>query len=126
MVVCAGKRLPVRRLPLYADALLRIWHTTDPPGLRLTGQVDMTNQSAFLIHLLALDGEPRHITVDLDEVTFCSFPTLHALVTYAELLDPGRRLILRTRTPAIAQMLSACGWDRPEIPLTLLEEDCDE
>ncbi|WP_030607430.1 STAS domain-containing protein [Streptomyces sclerotialus] len=116
----------MRRLPLYADALLRIWPTTDPPGLRLKGQVDMTNQTALLGHLLALDGESPHITVDLSEVTFFSFPALHALVTYAELLEPDRRLILHTRTSDVAQMLTACGWDRPEIPLTLLEEDRGE
>lgn len=113
--------------PVHADALLRIWRTTSPPGLRLSGQVDLTNETAFLGHLLAFDRRPENITVDLGEVTFFSFASLHALVVYAELLTPGRRLIVRTRTPTLAHMLSACGWDqRPAVSLTLLEEDCDE
>ncbi|MEU6115429.1 STAS domain-containing protein [Streptomyces sp. NPDC047117] len=114
------------RPPAYADKQLRIWRTASPPGLRLSGQVDLTNQHAFLTHLLALDGAPDRVTIDLCRVTFFSFASLYALVSYAELLAPGRRLILCTRTPIIGQMLAACGWTRPELPLTLLEEDCDD
>ncbi|MYY86886.1 MULTISPECIES: STAS domain-containing protein [unclassified Streptomyces] len=114
------------RLPAYNDALLRIWHTTDPPGLRLAGQVDLTNQAALMGHLLTVNGAPADISIDLREVTFLNFASLHALVSFAELLDPGRRLIVHTRTPVIADMLLACGWARPELPLTLLEEVCDE
>ncbi|MFE0103317.1 STAS domain-containing protein [Streptomyces sp. NPDC059009] len=114
------------RRPSYSDALLRIWHTVDPPGLRLCGQVDLTNQTVLMSHLLAVDGTPADLTVDLREVTFFNFSSLHALVSFATLLEPGRRLILHTRTPVIAAMLLACGWDRPELPLTLLEEVPDE
>ncbi|WP_030020192.1 STAS domain-containing protein [Streptomyces monomycini] len=114
------------RLPTYADALLRIWHTDDPPGLRLSGQIDLTNQTALMGHLLALNGAPADVTVDLREVTFLNFAALHALVSYAELLGPGRRLVLHTRTSVVGQMLLACGWDRPELRLTLLEETSDE
>ncbi|GHB77487.1 hypothetical protein GCM10010331_76580 [Streptomyces xanthochromogenes] len=112
--------------PLYADALLRIWDTADPPGLRLAGQVDLTNQAALVGHLLAVDGAPADVTLDLTEVTFLNFASLHALVAFAESLEPGRRLVVHTRTPAVAQMLRACGWDRPEVPLTLLEEITDD
>ncbi|PKV83595.1 STAS domain-containing protein [Streptomyces sp. TLI_146] len=112
--------------PLYTDALLRIWGTADPPGLRLAGQVDVTNQTALVSHLLAMDQAPADVTLDLNEVTFLNFASLHVLVTFAELLEPGRRLIVHTRTGAVAQMLRACGWDRPEVPLTLLEEIPDE
>ncbi|GGZ20988.1 STAS domain-containing protein [Streptomyces poonensis] len=112
--------------PLYTDALLRIWHTADPPGLRLAGQVDMTNQSALMHHLLAVDAPPDDITLDLTEVTFFSFASLHALAAFAQALGPVQRLILHTRTPVIADMLLACGWNRPELPLTLLEEIPDD
>ncbi|MFI9228642.1 hypothetical protein [Streptomyces rimosus] len=84
------------RPPVYADALLRIWHTADPPGLRVAGQVDLTNQVALMGHLLTLDAAPAVLTVDLREVTFLNFPSLHALVSFAHLLEPGRRLILHT------------------------------
>ncbi|MFC0843048.1 MULTISPECIES: STAS domain-containing protein [Streptomyces] len=112
--------------PLYTDALLRIWGTADPPGLRLAGQVDVTNQAALVGHLLAVDKASADVTVDLNEVTFLNFASLHVLVAFAELLEPGRRLIVHTRTGAVAEMLRACGWDRPEVPLTLLEEIPDE
>lgn len=112
--------------PAYADAQLRVWYTTDPPGLRLAGQVDLTNQTALSSRLLSLDGAPTGITVDLREVTFLSFASLHSLVFYAQLLETGRRLTLHTRSPAVAEMLRVCGWDRPELPLTLLEEIPDD
>lgn len=79
-----------------------------------------------MAHLFAVDGKPADVTVDLREVTFVNFLSLHALVSFSELLEPGRRLIVHTRSPAIAQVLAACGWDRPELPLTLLEEITDE
>ncbi|GAA2086345.1 hypothetical protein GCM10009801_48730 [Streptomyces albiaxialis] len=138
---------------LYADALLQVWRSDDARGLRLVGQVDLTNQAAVLGHLLDLldrqkadrscsdapaadltadpavdlTADPAvDLTVDLTEVTFLSFAALHTLVAFAEVLDPGRRLVLLARDLAIAEMLAACGWDRPEVPLTLLEETPDD
>ncbi|WP_329123686.1 STAS domain-containing protein [Streptomyces sp. NBC_01465] len=112
----------------YADSQLKIWCTTDPPGVRLAGQVDLTNQAALAALLLASDSHPGpapapapDLTVDLSEVTFLNFSALHVLVTYASMMDRGRRLVLCTRKPVVAEMLGACGWDRIELPLTLLE-----
>nr|WP_276617571.1 STAS domain-containing protein [Streptomyces coryli] len=92
----------------------------------MVGQVDITNQVAFMGQLLALDGAPTHLTVDLREVSFVSFAALHVLVTFAVLLDPDRRLVVHTKSPAPAQMLRVCGWDRPAVPITLLEEIDDD
>ena len=64
--------------------------------------------------------------MDLAEVAFVNFAALNALVCFAELLEPGRRLIVRTNSPIVGQVLRSCGWDRPGVPLTLLEEICDD
>ncbi|MGW7090455.1 STAS domain-containing protein [Streptomyces sp. NPDC054871] len=113
----------------YADARLRIWRTHSPPGLRLAGEVDLTNQAAFMGHLLTVNGpptDPADVTVDLTRVTFLNFASLHALAAFASMLEPGRRLVLHTKSPVVFEIIAACGWDRPELPLTVLEEISDE
>ncbi|MGW7066738.1 STAS domain-containing protein [Streptomyces sp. NPDC054855] len=110
----------------YADTRLRIWRTDSPPGLRLAGEVDLTNQAAFVGHLLSVNGTPADVTVDLTRVTFLNFASLHALAAFASMLEPGRRLVLHTKSPVVVEIIEACGWDRPELPLTVLEEVSDE
>lgn len=113
--------------PVYEDTLLRIWHTHDPPGLRLSGEVDRTNQAAMAAHLLGVDGTARQVTVDLREVAFLNFAGLHTLAAYADSLETGRVLVLRTSSAVIDSMLTACGWNRDNgLPLRLLQEIPDD
>ena len=115
------------QVPVYEDALLRIRNTRDPPGLRLSGEVDRTNQAAVAAHLLAVDSTARRITVDLREVAFLNFAGLHTLAAYAASLGPGQVLVLRTSSAVIDTMLTACGWNRDNgLPLRLLQEIPDD
>ncbi|MFH8350069.1 hypothetical protein [Streptomyces sp. NPDC018045] len=74
--------------------------------LRLSDQIGLTHQTALMGHPLAVNGAPADVTVDLREMTFMNFTTPHALVSYTEVLGPGRRLVLHSRTPVVGQMLA--------------------
>ncbi|MEU7598784.1 hypothetical protein AB0B79_38100 [Streptomyces sp. NPDC039022] len=74
--------------------------------LRLSGQINLPHQTALMGHLLAVNGAPADVTLDLRKATFMNFAALHALVSYTEMLGPGRRLALHTRTPVVGQMLA--------------------
>jgi anti-anti-sigma regulatory factor len=96
--------------PLHTDPILQITSTRDPWGLKLTGQVDLTNETALADHLYALDRADEDHTVDLRRVTFLSFTALRLLVCFAETLLAGRRLVLLTCGPQVRELLVACGW----------------
>lgn len=97
---------------VHADALLQIERTTAPRGLRLTGQVDATNEASLATQLYGLDRPEGNHTVDLRRVTFLSFTGLRLLVCFAQTLLDGRRLVLLTRGPHVRTLLAACRWEQ--------------
>lgn len=52
------------------QAPLRFARTTDPPGLMLSGEVDLTNHDALAALLGALHTVPGHITIDAAALRF--------------------------------------------------------
>lgn len=52
------------------QAPLRFAWTTDPPGLMLSGETDLTNHGALTTLLDALHAMPGHITIDATELWF--------------------------------------------------------
>jgi anti-anti-sigma factor len=86
------------------EASLRISRTRNPLGLRLTGEVDLSNRtalSAMIEHLF--DGGPPEVTVDVSGLTFADTAAARILVNAAE-GGPGR-LRLAGCSPALLRLL---------------------
>ncbi|MFC0032165.1 MEDS domain-containing protein [Micromonospora chaiyaphumensis] len=60
--------------------LLRAYRTTDPPGLRLVGQVDQSNREAFTAVLNAVTADQRAAVLDVSELSFADVGAATALV----------------------------------------------
>jgi anti-anti-sigma regulatory factor len=77
--------------------LLRIVRTTDPPGLRLSGEVDATNRHALAAVLAGLfddvaDTDTR-ITIDMNELRFADTAAVHLLLRAAHASPAGLSLV---------------------------------
>ncbi|PWU51013.1 hypothetical protein DLJ46_05845 [Micromonospora globispora] len=76
--------------------LLRAYRTTDPPGLRLVGQVDRSNREAFAALLSGLTREApadRPVVVDVSELSFADVGAAAALARADRDASGGVRLV---------------------------------
>jgi anti-anti-sigma factor len=95
---------------VYRDEILAIGHPDGDGGLRLSGQVDLSNRSALRTALAhAARGGTDDIVVDLSETSFLDVGGLRLLVETAE-LHPERRVVLLSPATVIQQMLHLGGW----------------
>ncbi len=86
------------------EASLRISRTRDPWGLRLTGEVDLSNRTALCAMIEHLfDGGPPEVTVDVSGLTFADTAAARILVNAAE-RGPGV-LRLAGCSPALLRLL---------------------
>jgi anti-anti-sigma factor len=106
---------------VYRDEILAIGHPDGDGGLRLSGQVDLSNRSALRMALALAtrsgsgDGD---IVVDLSETSFLDVGGLRLLAETAE-LHPDRRVVLLSPATVIQQMLHLGGWsDLPNLVVT--------
>lgn len=87
--------------------LLRFRHTTEPAGLRLSGQADASNRGALTAVLTGLvddvPGRPL-MTVDVSELTFADGATAHLLVRTARAAPPVLRL--SGCSPGLARLIN--------------------
>lgn len=113
---------------VHEDDRVRIWYTPDTAKLRVDGQIDTLTQPHLLRWLsAAVDDTGGDVAVDLVGLSFIGFSALQALVACAQRLPEGRRLLVRSRSPVIGQMLAACGWDAlPQLRMTLVQEETNE
>jgi anti-anti-sigma regulatory factor len=76
--------------------LLRAYRTTDPPGLRLVGQVDQSNREAFTAVLADVTADP-HVAgpavLDVSELSFADAGAAAALVRADRAGGAGVRLV---------------------------------
>ncbi|SBT41203.1 MEDS domain-containing protein [Micromonospora auratinigra] len=91
--------------------LLRAYRTTDPPGLRLVGQVDQSNREAFTAVLDDVTTDPRNVdratVVDLSEVSFVDAGAATALVRAGQAGAAGVRLV--GCRPALGRLIGLLG-----------------
>jgi anti-anti-sigma factor len=101
----------VEPLPDYADTLVRITRSAAPRGLRLTGEVDLSNHEA-LGRLLAARaaGDDGDLHVDVSTLMFVDVQGLRTLVRAAAELRGDRRLVLHRPSAAIRRVLRITGW----------------
>lgn len=67
-------------------------HTADPCGLRLGGNIDVSNSMVLAAALSAAAASMAEVTVDFRGVLFCDVSGLRALVQAAGQIDGGRRI----------------------------------
>lgn len=97
-----------------ADGLLRIIPTGPPPGLRVVGEVDLSNapvlSRALGVAAQAIEGMDLHL--DLAELKFIDLDGLRVLVRAAAELSDGRSLVLDAAPPEVHRVMRLIGWDR--------------
>ncbi|MEV4834190.1 MEDS domain-containing protein [Nonomuraea sp. NPDC049486] len=80
--------------PISPDqALLRYAATSSPPGLRLRGDVDLTNRQAFASILAPLRAERDEVVIDATELDFIDAGSAQLLVAMALARRPGRTVV---------------------------------
>lgn len=104
---------PARRLwdrPLYADTILQIVPTVDPPGLAMVGDIDRSNVAAVTNALARMRGHAGDIHLDLSGLLFCDLGGLQAIVRAAQALNAGRRLVLHGIPRQLERALEIVDW----------------
>jgi anti-anti-sigma regulatory factor len=104
---------PARRLwdrPLYADTILQIVPTMDPPGLAMVGDIDRSNVAAVANALARMRGHAGDIHLDLSGLLFCDLGGLQAIVRAAQALNAGRRLVLHGIPRQLERALEIVDW----------------
>ena len=104
---------PARRLwdrPLYADTILQIVPTLDPPGLAMVGDIDRSNVAAVANALARMRGHAGDIHLDLSGLLFCDLGGLQAIVRAAQALNAGRRLVLHGIPRQLERALEIVDW----------------
>jgi ABC-type transporter Mla MlaB component len=96
--------------PLYADSILQILPTVDPPGLALVGDVDRSNVAAVAQALAGMAGEAGDVHLDLSGLLFCDLGGLQVIVRAAQALNAGRRLVLHGIPRQLERALELVDW----------------
>lgn len=92
------------------QARLRFARTTDPPGLALSGEVDLTNHRAFSALLTALQPAPGHITIDATGLRFADLRAADLLWAASSTRARGTTTI--TGSPLVNRLLELVGNNR--------------
>ncbi|MFG1944499.1 MEDS domain-containing protein [Nonomuraea sp. NPDC048826] len=75
------------------QALLRHITLSSPPGVRLWGDVDLTNRQAFASILAPLREEPEDVVIDATGLDFIDAGSAQLLVATALARGPGRTVV---------------------------------
>jgi anti-anti-sigma factor len=103
---------------VYSDRNLVVMRTTEPVGLMVAGEIDISNTSmvADSLRLVIEDGTEPHL--DVSRVSFCDVSGIRTLVSLALELAPSRRLLLHGLPPQLETVLKVTGWaDLPGLEL---------
>jgi anti-anti-sigma regulatory factor len=107
----------------HHDALLRICRQYQPPGVRVSGEIDyraVEPLTRALAEAVALD---EHVTVNLAGLGFTDGSAAGALLQAAAGMRPGQRMTVRCQRHA-AKVLRALGCDAlPGVAMVVLDDD---
>ncbi|NUT11717.1 MAG: hypothetical protein HOQ38_14695 [Nonomuraea sp.] len=76
------------------QALLRFANTSSPPGLRLWGDIDLTNRQAFASVLSRLEKEQERVVIDASQLDFIDAGSAQLLTVTAAARPPGSTVIV--------------------------------
>jgi anti-anti-sigma regulatory factor len=78
-------------------------------GFKLRGEIDAWNVlPAFTSLLTGLPNGDVHL--DLSELIFCDVDGIRAIVSLAERMPAGQRLIVRGMSPKLRTVITLVGW----------------
>jgi anti-anti-sigma factor len=97
--------------PLFGDALLTVTPVDDPAGLRVVGDIDLSNAAAWQAALAAAADRADEMRLDLADVGFIDVQGVRALVRTAAGMADGQRLVVDSAPPELLRMLRLSGWD---------------
>ena len=97
---------------VYADKLLVVLRTYVPPGIRFTGEIDASNSHSVGTSIAAAIGPDRDVHVDVRNLLFCDISGIRELVSTAESMKPGRRLLLHGMPDRLETVIRVVGWNR--------------
>ncbi|MEO8898739.1 MAG: STAS domain-containing protein [Candidatus Dormibacter sp.] len=87
-------------------------HTADPGGLRVSGNVDVSNSMVLAAAVSAAAAAMTDVTVDFSGILFCDLSGLRALVQAAAQLDGGRRIRVVGLPDHLVRATLLAGWAR--------------
>lgn len=104
--------LPRRRegVMVYRDRQLVVERTERPPGLRFTGEIDISNSVAISRALKEVIDGPANVHLDLRPLVFSDISGIRALINVADTIGPDRRLLLHGLAPEFERVLEVVGW----------------
>jgi anti-anti-sigma factor len=109
----ANVRQPERGAgPVYADKQLVVARTSSPAGISFSGEIDASNSHAVGSSIAAAITPGNDLHVDVTQLMFCDISGIRALVSVAEGLPEGRRLLLHGLPALLATVMRVVGWNR--------------
>jgi anti-anti-sigma factor len=87
-------------------------HTADPGGLRVSGNVDVSNSTVLEAAVAAAAASMAEVTVDFSGILFCDLSGLRALVQAAAQLDGGRVIRVVGMPDHLHRATRLAGWAR--------------
>lgn len=76
------------------QALLRFANTCSPPGLRVWGDIDLTNRQAFASVLAPLEKEPGEVVIDASQLDFIDAGSAQLLAAMAMARPEGSTVVV--------------------------------
>jgi anti-anti-sigma factor len=106
---------------LYVDKQLVIRRTYAPAGLSVTGAIDVLNVDAFAQALTSSLTGLGDLEIDLRQLEFCDVSGIRALVSAANDVQPGRRLVLIGLPEQLRAVMKLVGWN--DLPGLVIPDD---
>jgi anti-anti-sigma factor len=101
---------PAAQTSDVSAAGLVLEHTAEPCGLRLGGNIDVSNSMVLAAALSAAAASMTEVTVDFRGVLFCDLSGLRALVQAAAQIDGGRRIRVVGLPDHLLRATRLAGW----------------
>lgn len=100
---------------VYADRQLVVTRTTDPWGLRFSGEIDISNSHAVADCLGMTFLGDQDVHLDVRGLIFCDISGIRSFVDAAENLDEGR-LMVHGMPELLQKVMRVTGWaDLPRL-----------
>lgn len=99
-------------IPESDERILRIARITDPPGLRLEGEVDATVHHDVTEALSTVVTGSGEVRLDCAGLSFIDLGALRLLTGFVEGCDSGARLVLDHLSPDVESLIETVGWER--------------
>jgi hypothetical protein len=102
---------------VYADKQLVVARTTDPIGLRFSGEIDVTNSGAVARCVDLFSASDGDVHLEVTELIFCDISGIRAFVEAAEPPRHGR-LLLHGLPELLQTVMRVTGWaDLPNLTI---------